>query len=539
MKLGERLIAKGLITKRQLDSALAEQRKTNELLGKLLQRLGYVSEDKILAELAEQANIEKVDISSYTISPKAIRLLPEGLARSCGAIPLCIKDGRLVVAMSNPFDIMAIQEMEQALGMYIDVKMADKKEILEAIRRFYGKAVAEEEMEEKKERVDVAPAVKLVDAVIKDAVEREATDIHIEPKENQVKVRFRIDGLLHEMRSFPKALQAAIATRIKIMANLNIAETRLPQDGRILFNIGNKKVDLRVSTFHTVFGEKIVLRVLDKEKMVLGLEELGLSSSNLEIFRDAIMRPYGIILVCGPTGSGKTTTLYSALFQINSKEKNIVTLEDPVEYEFPEITQSQIHLRAGLTFATGLRAILRQDPDVILVGEMRDVETVEVAIRAAITGHLVLSTLHTNDAVGAVARLLDMGVEPFLLASSLNCVVAQRLVRKICPYCKEKTEIDEHFLRILKANKKEIKDFYKGKGCKNCYFTGYKGRIGIFEVLPITPSLTSLIMNRADSQTLKESALKEGMKTLMQDGLEKAEAGITTLEEVVRVAYGI
>jgi len=538
MKLGERLIAKGLITKGQLDSALAEQRKTNELLGKLLQRLGYVSEDKILAELAEQANIEKVDLSSYAISPQAIRLLPEGLARSYGAIPLCIQDNRLVVAMSNPFDIMAIQDMEQVVGMYIDVKMADKKEILEAIRRFYGKAVAEEEME-KKERVDVAPVIKLVDEIITDAVEKGATDIHIEPKESQLKVRFRIDGILHEMRSFSKALQAAIATRIKIMANLNISETRLPQDGRIIFNIGNKKVDLRVSTFPTVFGEKIVLRVLDKEKIVLGLEKLGLSPSNLEILRNAILRPYGIILVCGPTGSGKTTTLYSALFQINSKEKNVVTLEDPVEYEFPEITQSQIHVKAGHTFATGLRAILRQDPDVILVGEMRDVETVEVAIRAAITGHLVLSTLHTNDAVGAVARLLDMGVEPFLLASSLNCVVAQRLVRKICPYCKEKTEIDEHFLRILKANKKEIKDFYKGKGCKNCYFTGYKGRIGIFEVLPITPSLTSLIMNRADSQTLKETALKEGMKTLMQDGLEKAEAGITTLEEVVRVAYGI
>ena len=385
----------------------------------------------------------------------------------------------------------------------------------------------------------VAPVVQLVNQAIIRAVKEGATDIHLEPKEKELRSRFRIDGILHEGPTFPKNLQAAITTRIKIMANLNISESRLPQDGKIIFPVDKKHIDLRVSTLPNIFGENIALRILDKEKLVLGLEQLGFSPHNLSVFRDSILKSHGIILVCGPTGSGKTTTLYSALSYVNSKEKNIVTLEDPVEYELPELCQSQINLKQGFTFAGGLRAILRQDPDIILVGEMRDAETVEAAIRAAITGHLVFSTLHTNDAVGAIARLLDMGVEPYLLSSSLVAILGQRLVRCICPACKERVRPEEDLLKMVGMDEKSKGLlFYQGKGCDRCYGTGYRDRIGIFEILPVSSFLASLIAKGTDSQTLKNRAKEEGMTTMMEDGLQKAVEGVTTLEEVVRVAYG-
>jgi len=547
-QLGERLIDKGLLTEDQLELALQEQKKCGEPLGKILQ-LDYVSEEAITSVLAEQAGVEKVEIDSYHIPREVLDLIPCSLARKLKLMPLSLNDSQLTIAMANPFDIAAVEEIERLTGCYIDIKISTESEILKAIKSYYKEAGnghperVEELFDGDKAKIgdvsSIAPVVKLVNQTIIQAVKEGATDIHIEPKEKEVLSRFRIDGILHEGPTFPKNLQPAIISRIKIMANLNISENRLPQDGRITFLLDKKKIDLRVSILPNIFGEKMVLRILDKERLVLGLEDLGFSSSNLVVFKDSILKSHGIILVCGPTGSGKTTTLYSALSHLNSKEKNIMTLEDPVEYELSELCQSQINLKAGLTFASGLRAILRQDPDIILVGEMRDMETIEVAMRAAITGHLVFSTLHTNDAVEAFARLLDMGVEAHLLSSSLVAILAQRLVRLICPFCKERVRPEEHLLKIAGIGEKG-KDmvFYRGKGCDRCYGTGYRGRIGIFEILPITPSITSLISKGADSQTIKNEALKEGMSTMMEDGLQKAAEGITTLEEVVRVAYG-
>jgi len=554
-QLGERLVDRGLLTEDQLELALQEQKKGGEPLGEILQRLDYVSEGAISSVLAEQAGVEKVEIDSYHIPREILDLIPYSLTRKLKLMPLSLNDNQLTITMANPFDIAAVEEIERSTGCYIDIKASAESEVLKAIESYYKEAGNghPKRMEEfldgdkakvgtEKEKEDVssiAPVVKLVHQTIIQAVKEGATDIHIEPKEKELCSRFRIDGILHEGRTFPKNLQAAITTRIKIMANLNISESRLPQDGRIVFPVEKKNIDLRVSTLPNIFGENIVLRVLDKEKLVLGLEQLGFSPPNLVVFRDSILKSHGIILVCGPTGSGKTTTLYSALSYLNSKEKNIVTLEDPVEYELPELCQSQINLKQGFTFAGGLRAILRQDPDIIFVGEMRDTETIEAAMRAAITGHLVFSTLHTNDAIGAVARLLDMGVEPYLLSSSLVAILSQRLVRRICSDCKERVRPGEDLLKMVGMDEKSKGLlFYQGKGCDRCYGTGYKDRIAIFEILPVSSSLASLIAKGTDSQTLKNRAKEEGMTTMMEDGLQKAAEGVTTLEEVVRVAYG-
>lgn len=554
-RLGERLVTSGFLTEDQLKLALDEQKKSGEPLGKLLQRLGYVSEEVVLTILADQAGMERVSLDTYGFEPEVLGLLPESFVRTHRIIPLAREGDLLTVAMADPFDIMAIEEIERLTNLYVEAKAATETDILKIINHFYkegrkhpqavedlleeGKNLKLKPEQKEEDLAAVAPVVQLVNQTIIQAVKQEATDIHLEPKEKELCSRFRIDGILHEGPTFPKNLQPAITSRIKIMANLNISENRLPQDGRIAFLLDKKKIDLRVSTLPNIFGENIVLRVLDKEKLVLGLAHLGFSPLNLTVFKDSILRSHGIILVCGPTGSGKTTTLYSALSHLNSKEKNIVTLEDPVEYELPELCQSQINLRAGLTFASGLRAILRQDPDIIFVGEMRDTETIEVAMRAAITGHLVFSTLHTNDAADAIARLLDMGVEAYLLSSSLVAILAQRLVRLICPSCKERVRPEEDLLRIAGIGEKgKGMLFYRGKGCDQCYGTGYRGRIGIFEILPVSPSITSLIVKGADSQTLKNKAREEGMSTMMEDGLQKAVEGITTLEEVVRVAYG-
>jgi len=551
-RLGERLIVMGLITQDQLNSALKEQKKTGEPLGKLFQRLGYVSEEAVSSALAEQAGMEKFALDGYLAESEALHLVPESFARAHKVIPLLKEDNCLTVAIADPFDIMAIGEIERLTNLRVDARVATETDILKTIDRFYGGSgrshpgVVEDissrdagPPEEVEDLAVVAPVVQLVNQAIIAAVKEGATDIHLEPKERELRSRFRIDGILHEGPTFPKNLQAAITTRIKIMANLNISESRLPQDGKIIFPVDKKHIDLRVSTLPNIFGENIALRILDKERLVLGLSQLGFSPPNLTVFKDSILKSHGIILVCGPTGSGKTTTLYSALSYLNSKEKNIVTLEDPVEYELPELCQSQINLKQGFTFASGLRAILRQDPDIILVGEMRDAETVEAAIRAAITGHLVFSTLHTNDAVGAIARLLDMGVEPYLLSSSLVAILGQRLVRCICPACKERVRPEEDLLKMVGMDEKSKGLlFHQGKGCERCYGTGYRDRIGIFEILPVSSFLASLIAKGTDSQTLKNRAKEEGMTTMMEDGLQKAWEGVTTLEEVVRVAYG-
>ena len=552
-RIGQRLIERGPISENQLELCLKEQKKTGELLGKIIQRSGYASEKEVTSALADQSGIKEVDIKGIEIEPETLQLMPASFAGSHKVIPLSRKDGRLTIAVSDPFDIMTVEDLERMTNLRIDVKVASETDILEAIDRSYGTGIEcrhgpktvddllsmrPESILRGKERPASAggPVGQLVDQTIIQAVQEGATDIHFEPKEKELCSRFRIDGILHEGPGFPKNLQPAIMTRIKIMANLNISESRLPQDGRFMFPVDEREIDFRVSTFPTMFGEKMVIRILDSERLILSLENLGLYSSNLKLFKDMILRPHGIILVCGPTGSGKTTSLYSALSHINSGEKNVVTLEDPVEYELPGLSQSQINLKAGFTFASGLRSILRQDPDIIFVGEMRDSETVEVAMRAAITGHLVFSTLHTNDAAGAIARLLDMRVEPYLLSSSIVAVIAQRLIRKVCPYCKEPWEPKNDILKAMASGRKRKgSTFYRAKGCDKCYGTGYRGRIGVFEIMPVSSAISSLIVDGADSETLKDQARKEGMITMLEDGLEKASGGITTIEEVMRV----
>jgi type IV pilus assembly protein PilB len=457
--------------------------------------------------------------------------------------------------MANPLDIITIDEVRRMSKGPVEVVGATQSEVLEALDRAYGVGVgaAWNEIVEHSLRhvmgrrgaggteTDVAqepPVIRLVESLVTRGIQEGATDIHVEPEERLVRNRFRVDGVLRQGPDVPKELQGAVIARLKVMANLDIAENRLPQDGRIDFQFGGRQIDIRVSTFPTIRGENLVLRILDRAKLVLGLEQLGFTPDHLTFFKRVLQNPNGIILVTGPTGSGKTTTLYSAMSYLNAEERNIITIEDPVEYEIQGIRQSQINVKAGLTFANGLRHILRQDPDVIMVGEMRDDETVDVAIRAALTGHLVFSTLHTNDAAGAVPRLTDMGVAPFLLASALLLVVSQRLVRSICNSCKEEAESDPVLLRRLglQADGGDQLKFYRGKGCDKCGNTGYRGRIGIFELLRVGPEMTPLILEKADSGSIQRAARAQGMRTMLEDGIRKALRGGTTLEEVAREA---
>ncbi len=573
LRLGERLINAGILTEDQLDLALKEQKRTSELLGEVLVGLGFLTQDAVASALAAEAGAHHVDLRSYpAIEPEVLQLVPESLARQYTLIPLSIKtcsersesNGCLVVAMENVFDIVIIDELQRMTNCMVEAVSATETDILMAIDRFYRGneasrrigiiEAANDPLEESIKMASVqcelptpnsellisnSAIVRLVDQLITIGLKKNASDIHIEPEEKLLRVRYRIDGVLQSGPSLPKGLQSAITVRIKIMSNMNISETRIPQDGRTMFNIGRREIDLRVSTYPTVWGENLALRILEKEKLVLGLERLGLSHDNFRVFKKIIEKPHGIILLTGPTGSGKTTTLYSALSYLNSLSKNILTIEDPVEYKLPIIRQSQVNVKAGLTFPIGLRALLRQDPDVILVGEIRDYETAEVAVRAALTGHLVFSTLHTNDAMGAIPRLLDMKVESFLLAASLIAVIAQRLVRVICNTCKMLTTPDYTLLNETGWTDR-AKDvlFYKGKGCGNCGRTGYKGRIGIFELLVITPEVNGLIAKKADADKIKMAVSMQGMKTLREDGFEKVKNGLTTLEEVIRVTSG-
>lgn len=573
LRLGERLINAGILTEDQLDLALKEQKRTSELLGEVLVGLGFLTQDAVASALAAEAGAYHIELRSYpAIEPEVLQLIPESFARQYTLIPLSIKtcsersesNGRLVVAMENVFDVVIIDELQRMTNCAVEAVSATEADILMAIDRFYmGNEAARrieiteganDPLEESIRMASVqcelptpnsellisnSAIVRLVDQLITIGLKKNASDIHIEPEEKLLRVRYRIDGVLQSGPSLPKGLQSAITVRIKIMSNMNISETRLPQDGRTMFNIGRREIDLRVSTYPTVWGENLALRILEKEKLVLGLERLGLSHDNFRVFKKIIEKPHGIILLTGPTGSGKTTTLYSTLSHLNSLSKNIITIEDPVEYKLPIIRQSQVNVKAGLTFPIGLRAILRQDPDVILVGEIRDYETAEVAVRAALTGHLVFSTLHTNDAMGAIPRLLDMKVESFLLAASLTAVIAQRLVRVICNNCKMLTTPDYTLLNETGWTDR-AKDvlFYKGKGCGNCGRTGYKGRIGIFELLVITPEVNELIAKKAVADKIKMAVSMQGMKTLREDGFEKVKNGLTTLEEVIRVTSG-
>lgn len=548
--LGQRLIEAGLIDQTQLQAALSEQQRTKQTLGSILIRLGFVDEEAVAAAVAAQARVKYVDLGQYSPQPEATQRVQENFARQKRLVPISFVGKALVVAMANPLDVLALDELRHLAKGPVEVVGATESQVQKALDRAYGAGMGWNEVVEESLRhvarkagealgeSEVAqepPIIRLLDNLIFRAVQDGATDIHVEPEEKLVRNRFRVDGLLRYGPHLPKELQGAVTARIKVMANLDIAENRLPQDGRISFNSGGREVDLRVSTFPTTHGENLVLRILDRSKLVLGLEQLGFAPDQLTNFKRLLMHPNGIILASGPTGSGKTTTLYSGLTYLNSEERNIMTIEDPVEYGIPGIRQSQVNVKAGLTFGAGLRSILRQDPDVIMVGEMRDEETVEIAIRAALTGHLVFSTLHTNDAAGAIPRLTDMGAAPFLVSSALILVVAQRLVRVICTNCKEEAPPDPVVIRRLglQAKEGELKVF-QGKGCDKCDQTGYRGRLGIYEMLIVTPELTPLILERADAGAIRRAARAQGMRTMVEDGIRKAIRGLTTLEEVAR-----
>jgi len=545
------LLEKAIITKEQFNKALEESRKKGMPIGKVIVRSGMAVEEAYAQAVSEALDIPYVNLSNYIIDAETVKLIPETMAQKYKAIPIFKIGSSLTVAMADPKDIMAIDELSRRAKCGIEAALATESSILNAIDQYYKTASSFDdvvkdidkesrlqesrvELDSKKlaEIAEEAPVIKLVNMIILQAVKDRASDIHIEPEEAKLVVRFRIDGILHEMFSPPKHLEPALMSRIKVLSKMDIAEKRKPQDGRFDMKALDRDIDLRVSSFPTIYGENIVIRILDRGGIVLGLDKIGFSADTQKEFEKLVKYPHGIILVTGPTGSGKTTTLYSALSIIESEEKNVITIEDPVEYHLGRIRQSQINPKAGLTFATGLRSILRQDPDVIMVGEIRDKETAEISVQASLTGHLVLSTLHTNDASGALSRLIDMEIEPFLISSSIIGILAQRLVRKICDKCREEYTPSEDILKVLGINQK--KGFFKGKGCGACKNTGYRERIGIFELLIVNDQIRKLIVDKASSGILKKIAVETGMKTLRDDGLDKILKGITTPEEVIK-----
>ena len=549
--LGERLVAEGYLTREQLRAALEEERQGRAPLHRTVVARGLVSADVVAAYLAEEVGLPFVRLSDFVIDTEVLKVVPEDVCRRHRVFPLFRIGNTLTVATAEPSDIVALDQVKRASGLDVDAAVASEAEIAEALDQYYGTRSSitelikgidlrgmglDDERGVSAERLanvaEVAPVVKLVSLLVSSAVTERASDIHLEPEEDGLHIRVRVDGLLRETAILPKHLQSAVISRVKILSELDIADSRTPKDGRFGFTVNNREVDLRVSTFPTIYGENTVLRILDKSGGLMRLEDLGLAEEMLVQYRRAITRPYGLILVTGPTGSGKTTTLYATLAILNTPEKNIITIEDPVEYHLKMVRQSQVNPKAGLTFASGIRSILRQDPDIIMVGEIRDLETAQTAIQAALTGHLVLSTLHTNDAVGAIARLLDMGVEPFLIGSALVGVVAQRLVRTVCPRCKEPHAVPPHLLKSLGLGLQVT--FYRGRGCHFCRDTGYRGRIGMFEFLPMSDPQRELVTTRASAAELKRLALQEGMQELRTDGIRKAARGITSLEEVLR-----
>ncbi len=573
------LIAEGLLSEEQLDRTLTEQRTHGGRIGMLLKDLGFVTEDDIIKALGRQMGIGYVDLSSMLIDSEVVKEVPEILARRHSVVPLFKKENRLTLAMADPLNVFAIDDVKRVSGCEVEPMMAKEADMMKAIDRCYGMSGTMEEVVRSfdEQRVEPdrrlgdrratqgqylidprgtevgdgveegnletiaedAPVIKLVNTVIAQAVREGASDIHIEPDSDVLRIRFRIDGILREVTAPPKHLQQGVISRIKIMASLDISEKRVPQDGRIEMKVGEKEFDLRLSTLPTVHGEKAVMRLLDKSSVMLGLDDLGFADETLKSILKVIHRPYGMMLVTGPTGSGKTTTLYSALTELNSVEKNIVTIEDPVEYQIKRITQVPVNVKSGVTFASGLRSTLRQDPDIVMVGEVRDRETAVIAIQAALTGHFVLSTLHTNDSAGAIARLIDIGVEPFLIASSLVGIVSQRLLRKVCKHCKETYPapsdlVAELSLGELVEGGKEIQ-LVRGTGCAECRGIGYSGRVGIYELLIADDTIRSLIISRAPSTEIRKKASGQKFRSLQSEGLRKAIQGITTIEEVLRV----
>lgn len=554
LSLGDSLVEAGVITAEQLKKAQDEEKHSGERLKKILVRLGFVEEEDLVTFLSETLSVPRIELNNYLIDPKIIELVPEALARKHELIPVLKIGSRLICAMTDPWNVFALDELRAKTSLTIEPAVATEGEIKKALNEYYGTKGSMEDLIRSidREKIDVAEGkeidvkklqgivkepvvIKLVNMIVMKAIQERASDIHIEPEESELKTRFRVDGMLHEVSSPPKHLQSAIISRIKIMAELNIAERRIPQDGRFSIKMEGKQIDVRVSCVPTIYGENVVLRLLDASSALLSLEDLGFSKDMLLIFEKLIRRPHGIILVTGPTGSGKTTTLYAALNKINTVEKNIITVEDPVEYKLEGIRQIQINTKVDLTFANGLRSILRQDPNIIMVGEMRDRETAEIAIQAALTGHLVFSTLHTNDAPGAMTRMIDMGVEPFLVSSSVIGVLAQRLVRTICPECREKYVPTKEELKDVGIVSSEKMEFQKGKGCAKCMNTGYKGRIGIYELMVPEDKIRNAIISKSSSDEIRKLAVANGMTTLKEDGIQKIKKGLTTVEEVLRV----
>ena len=596
-RLGQLLITSNIITEGQLKDALDLQKREGGRIGKNLVQLGYVTEEKLVVFLSRQYNVPAIDLSDYKIDPSLLKLIPGDMARKYLIVPVARVGATLTIAMVDPSNVFAIDDVKFRTGYNVEVVVSSESTILNAISTHFigesliaSKGLATEVLEAKNyelpnleegieessgsidegfgdmdkldEVVDKAldnievleekgdaeivrevapPIVKLVNGMLINAIRAGASDIHIEPYENSVRVRQRIDGLMYVVMNLPVKIKAAVSSRLKIMARLDIAEKRLPQDGRIKLRLGKKgEIDFRVSTVPCLFGERVVLRILDKSNLQIDLTKLGFEEGALQDFMDALNKPYGMLLVTGPTGSGKTTTLYSALNYLNKVGINISTAEDPVEYNFLGINQVQVKEDIGLTFASALRSFLRQDPDVIMVGEIRDFETAEIAVKAALTGHLVLSTLHTNDAPGSISRLLNMGVEPFLVSASVILIASQRLVRKVCTSCREEEDIPAAALVKIGFSEEDAKAIkcYRGKGCPTCNGSGYKGRIALYEVMPLKDEIKELVLEGASADEIKRTAVKLGMKTLRISGLNKIKEGITSVEEVMRATFG-
>jgi type IV pilus assembly protein PilB len=561
-RLGELLVREKLISPLQLQKAMEGQRSTGGRLGHQLTKLGYIDENELTAFLSKQYGVPSINLADFEIDPEVLKLIPKELVVRHQIIPVNRAGSTLIVAMADPSNIYAIDDMKFVTNFNIDVVVASEQAIADAIEKYYTSNVSfddvmvdfagkeEEEFElgsDIDEDINVldleksagdAPVVKLVNLVLLDAIRKGASDIHIEPYEKQLRIRYRIDGMLYEVMKPPLRLKHAITSRLKIMSNLDIAERRLPQDGRIKLKMGRgKEMDFRVSVLPVLWGEKVVMRLLDKSNLQLDMTKLGFEEGTLRNFKEAIAKPYGMILITGPTGSGKTTTLYSTLSELNKTSHNISTAEDPIEYNLYGINQVQMHDEIGLNFAASLRSFLRQDPDIIMVGEIRDFETAEIAVKAALTGHLVLSTLHTNDAPSTVSRLLNMGIEPFLVASSVNLIGAQRLVRKLCADCKVPVEVPRQHLVDVGIPPEEIDAVkpMRGAGCRTCNNTGYKGRIAVYEMMVCNEEVREFILNGASTLELKREAVRQGMKTLRMSAVTKFREGMTSLEEVVRV----
>ncbi|MFA5068856.1 MAG: ATPase, T2SS/T4P/T4SS family [Candidatus Omnitrophota bacterium] len=554
IKLGQMLLNDRIITSKQLDAALIEHKKTGQLIGDVIVALGFATDEQVLLALSHQIGVLYIRLKEFEIGQEIIEKVPAKFACYYKIMPVEISVNRLRIAVTNPLDLAVLDEIRLVLKRDIDPVLAGEKDILEAIKKYYGvgadtidkiisKSRSQDDMPTQIDQssdiddvADDASIIKFVNQLLQQAVSERATDIHIEPFEGELRIRYRVDGVLSSANTPPniKYLYQAIVSRIKIMSALNIAERRLPQDGRIKIGVANTDLDLRVSVIPTSYGESVHIRILSVN-VLLGLENLGLLKDDLDVVDKIIKKPHGILFVTGPTGSGKTTTLYACLNRVNDDSKNIITIEDPIEYQLRGITQIQVNTKVGLTFATGLRSMLRHDPDIMMVGEVRDLETAEIAIRVALTGHLVFSTLHTNDSTGAVTRLLDMGIEPYLVSSSVEAVIAQRLVRVICDKCKTEILPDEGLIKDLNLDPCCKIKFYEGKGCPACKFTGFMGRTAIYEILVLDDDIRELIVKRVSSNEIKALALKKGMRTLFNDGMIKVERGITTIKEVLRV----